>query len=104
LKGWFKTQTGKTVKTIQCDGGKEFVNNELKETLTSMGTDIIVSNPFTHVQNGVAESTHQTLTKLARTELLDSKLPQTLWAEAIHYVVHTTNIVQTVRDTNKSPF
>ncbi|GKA34108.1 putative ribonuclease H-like domain-containing protein [Tanacetum coccineum] len=44
-------------------------------------------------QNGVAERSNRTLIETARTMLADSKLPTTLWAEAVNtacYVCHVT--------------
>lgn len=55
-------------------------------------------------QNGRAERNNQTITKLARTLLLDSKQPRYLWPQACACAVYVLNIVNVCPQTNKSAY
>ncbi|GKA66076.1 putative ribonuclease H-like domain-containing protein [Tanacetum coccineum] len=55
-------------------------------------------------QNGVAERRNQTLIKVARTMLADSKLPATFWAEAVNTACYVQNRVLVVKPHNKTPY
>ncbi|GJZ83812.1 putative ribonuclease H-like domain-containing protein [Tanacetum coccineum] len=55
-------------------------------------------------QNGVAERKNMTLIKAARTMLADSKLPTTLWVEAVSTACYVQNRVLIVKPHNKTPY
>ncbi|GKF05173.1 retrovirus-related pol polyprotein from transposon TNT 1-94, partial [Tanacetum coccineum] len=55
-------------------------------------------------QNGVAERKNRTLIKVARTMLVDSKLPTTFWAEAVNTTCYVLNSVLVIKPHNKTPY
>ncbi|GJT70698.1 putative ribonuclease H-like domain-containing protein [Tanacetum coccineum] len=55
-------------------------------------------------QNGVDERRNRTLIKAARTMLADSKLPTTIWAEAVNTTCYVQNKVLVVKPHNKTPY
>lgn len=72
--------------------------------LTNIGAELIISNPGTPQQNGLAERNNRTLNNLARTMLIDSGVPKTLWMEAINFAVYVLNITTHCPEINKSAF
>ncbi|GKG05195.1 ribonuclease H-like domain-containing protein, partial [Tanacetum coccineum] len=54
--------------------------------------------------NGVAERKNRTLIKVARTMLVDSKLPTTFWAEAVNTACYVLNRVLVIKPHNKTPY
>nr|GEW07063.1 retrovirus-related Pol polyprotein from transposon TNT 1-94 [Tanacetum cinerariifolium] len=55
-------------------------------------------------QNGVAKRKNRTLIEVARTMLADSKLPSTLWAEAVNTACYVRNRVLVIKPHNKTPY
>ncbi|GJU35500.1 putative ribonuclease H-like domain-containing protein [Tanacetum coccineum] len=55
-------------------------------------------------QNGVAERKNKTLIEVARTMLVDSKLPTTFWAEAVNIACYVLNRVLVIEPHNKTPY
>lgn len=76
----------------------------MKKTLEDIGAELTFSNPYTPAQNGIAERTNRTLVELARTLLIQSKLPQFLWTEAIGFSRHILNCVTIHKEENKSAY
>ncbi|GJY68222.1 ribonuclease H-like domain-containing protein [Tanacetum coccineum] len=78
------------VKVIRCDNETELKNNEMNQFCEMKGILRQYSVARTPQQNRVAERRNRTLIEVARTMLVDSKLPTTFRAE----VVNTTCYVQ----------
>ncbi|GJR55505.1 uncharacterized mitochondrial protein-like protein [Tanacetum coccineum] len=55
-------------------------------------------------QNGVTERKNRTLIEAARTMLVDSKLPNTFWAEAVNTDCYVLNRVIVIKPHNKTPY
>src|SRR5207253_2688272 len=72
--------------------------------LNKNGTELVTSCPYSPEMNGIAERSNRTVQELARTALLDSGLPQNLWAESVQYVVYCLNITTICPSTGKSAF
>lgn len=92
------------VRTFQCDGGKEFDNNEVKSIMSKSGIKLVITNPYSPEQNGCAERSNQTIVNLARTMLLSKKLPKALWAEAVNTAVFVLNRTGPSGEDSKTPF
>ena len=54
--------------------GREFINRKVKSALDKIGAEILVSQPATQQQNGVAERNNRTIVNLARTMLIAAGL------------------------------
>lgn len=84
-------QTGKKIKCVQSDNGKEYDNTELNSLLERQG----VARRFTVVrtpqQNGVAERLNRTLLDMTRCLLIQSGLPVSFWGEAMATASHIRN-------------
>lgn len=96
-------QTGKKVKCIRSDNGREYVNCELNEFFKSKGIIHQRSVSYTPQQNGVAERANRTLVEMARCMLEESKLPQYLWSEAINTATYIRNRSPTKVLKDKTP-
>jgi hypothetical protein len=94
---------GHHVKIFRCDGGTEFINSQMKTTLTSLGIKLQTSAPYTPEQNGIAERDHRSTVESARSQIHDRGVPLSLWAEAVNYSVYVLN--RTLSKTHsKTPF
>ena len=63
----------------------------MKPWLDSKGIEFQPSAPHSPAQNGAAKRLNHTLTELAHAMLLEKKLLQTLWAEAIGHAAYIHN-------------
>jgi transposase InsO family protein len=90
-----KTQMNYHVKMFRTDRGGEFLNANLNQYFSTQGIVHQLTAPYTPEQNGVAERYNRTLVETARTFLLSSSLPSTLWGEAVltsNYILNRVNI------------
>ncbi|CAB0033335.1 unnamed protein product [Trichogramma brassicae] len=91
FKNLVENQTGHTIKELQSDGGKEYNNNRQNKLLKDAGIKRRFTVPHTPQQNGLAERKNRTLVETARCLLLQSGLPASFWAEAIHTANYIRN-------------
>ncbi|GJW47174.1 putative ribonuclease H-like domain-containing protein [Tanacetum coccineum] len=71
------------VKVIRCDNETKFKNRVMNQFCEMKGIKREFSVARTPQQNRVAERKNKTLIEASRTMLVDSKLPTTLWPEAV---------------------
>ncbi len=64
-----KTTTGKTIRILRTDGGKEYDNNYLNNYFATSGIVHQTSNPYTPQENGVAERMNRTAMESTRSSL-----------------------------------
>lgn len=76
-------QTGRKIKAVQSDNGKEYCNSTLDALFKEHGIRRRLTVPHTPEQNGVAERRNRTLVEAARCMIIQSGLPASFWAEAI---------------------
>ncbi|RXW14669.1 hypothetical protein EST38_g11187, partial [Candolleomyces aberdarensis] len=76
-------------RTLRSDNGGEFVNRKLETYLRESGIHHETTAAYTPEQNGMAERMNQSVRNAATAMLVDSKLPKTLWSEAMSAAVHT---------------
>jgi len=55
LRAYINTQFQKEIKTIQCDNGHEYVNNNFRKICETNGIHFRLSCPYTSSQNGKSE-------------------------------------------------
>lgn len=90
-KNYAETSTGKRIKALQSDNGKEFCNSIMENILKQFGIRRRLSAPYTPQQNGIAERKNRTLIESARCMLEESGLPKSFWAEAVATANHVRN-------------
>uniref|UniRef100_W8AQ86 Retrovirus-related Pol polyprotein from transposon TNT 1-94 n=1 Tax=Ceratitis capitata TaxID=7213 RepID=W8AQ86_CERCA len=84
-------QTGRKIKSVRSDNGREFVNSEFEKYLSERGIRHQTTVAYSPQQNGVAERANRTIVEMARCMINESKLPQTMWAEAVSTAVYIRN-------------
>lgn len=91
FKSRVERETGNKIKKLRTDNGCEFVSGDFNKFLESEGVHRQLTVQYTPQQNGVAERANRTLVEMARCLLLSSKLPESLWGEAINTAVYIRN-------------
>ncbi|GJW23734.1 ribonuclease H-like domain-containing protein [Tanacetum coccineum] len=87
----FKLLDESQVKSIRCDNGTEFKNNDMNQFCRMKGIKRKFSVARTPQQNEVAKRKNRTLIEAARTMLVDSLLPTTFWDEAVSTAYYVQN-------------
>jgi len=87
-KALVEKATRKKIKTFRTDNGGECISSQFEKYLKAEGIRHELTVPKTPQQNGVAE---RTLVEMARSMLLDLKLPNIFGVEAISTVVYLKN-------------
>ena len=95
LKIWkahVENHSGKKIKVLRIDNGKEYVNKNLQQLCEECGIQMQHSTPYTPHQNGMAERKNISLKEMATcmTEVRD--INPKLWYEAISFSSHIQNI------------
>lgn len=94
----------KKVKTLRSDNGGEYTSKKFEAYLKSEGIRHECTIPKTPEQNGVAERLNRTLDESSRSMLLDAKLSQKFWAEAVSTVVYLKNRCPTKAIEGMTPY
>jgi transposase InsO family protein len=81
------------IKCLRSDNGGEFTSKEFMDYCNSHGIKRQFSVARTPQQNGVVERKNMTVQEMARTMLMDSKLTDIFWTQAVHTTVHIQNRV-----------
>ena len=79
------------MRSIKTDNGGEYRSSEFLNLLRDKGITLKETVPYHSQTNPVAERTNRTLVTMARTALLHSNLPKTLWPEAVAHAAYTKN-------------
>jgi histone deacetylase 1/2 len=101
---YVSTQYNTTVQAVQCDNGREFDNAAAKLFLTSLGTVLRMSCPYTSPQNGKAERVIRTTNNIVRSLLFQASMPPTYWVEALNVATFLFNLHPTKTLHFKTPF
>lgn len=90
-KALVENQTGKKIKTLQSDNGKEFRNEKFDLFLKENGIGRKLTITHTPEQNGIAERKNRTLLDTARCLMMQSSLPPHFRAESINTANYILN-------------
>ncbi len=90
-KAEVENRTGRRLKTLRTDTGGEYTSREFQAHLKACGIRHELTIPKTPEQNGAAERLNRTLVETTRAMLLDSRLPQRFWAEAVSTAAYLRN-------------
>ncbi|GIL80331.1 hypothetical protein Vretifemale_9564, partial [Volvox reticuliferus] len=74
---------GRRIKEVRTDREREFVNQAMGDYVSNKGIIHGTTVGYTPKQNGAAECLNRTLLEKTRAMLVESELPQQLWAEAL---------------------
>jgi transposase InsO family protein len=92
------------IKQIVLDNGGEFTGTIFKNYLQERGIEHVFSPPETPEHNGYVERANQTILDKACAFLLNSKLTNDYWAEAINTSTFVSNLLPTPSCSNLSPY
>ncbi|KAH9779520.1 Integrase catalytic domain-containing protein [Citrus sinensis] len=87
-----ENQTGLKVKTPRTDNGLEYCNKLFEDFYEKNGIQRHKTVTYTPQQNGLTERMNRTLIKNVRCMLIYSKLPKTLWVEALNTACYLVNM------------
>ena len=93
------------ITRFRCDNGRgEYDNSLFRGILRVSGISFEPSPPYTQHKNGVSERMIRTLVTKARAMLLDSRLPDKFWAEAINTAAYLHGRSPSRPLCNKTPY
>jgi len=87
-KSLVEKSSGKKLKAMRTDNGGEFTSTQFNDYLRTQGIRHEQTILKTPEQNGVAERLNRTLVEMSCAMLLDAKLENLFWAEAIFTAVY----------------
>lgn len=99
-----QNQTGKRVKEIRCDNGREYINKDFYNFAKQEGIYLKPGPSYTHELNGVAERYNKTILDRARCLLSEAKIDKKYWPECIYTAAYIGNRLLTNTKINKTPF
>ena len=76
---------------MRSDNGGEYIAREFKALLVKNSIKHELMSPNLPHQNGTAERSWCTLSEMARSLIIESKLPKNLWAYAVMTATHIRN-------------
>ncbi|GJP79687.1 hypothetical protein CLOP_g9886 [Closterium sp. NIES-67] len=93
---------GTKLKSFQSDGALEYQSQRFRTYLAERGIRRLVSLPYAHQQQGVAERMNRTLQTTMRKLLLGMRLPNALWPDAMTHAVHLHNLLSSLTQQKKT--
>ncbi|CAI7831194.1 unnamed protein product, partial [Closterium sp. NIES-54] len=86
-------ESGEKLKSFQSDGGGEYTSQRFKQFLAEKGIKRLVSLPYAHQQQGVAERLNRNLQNTMRKLLRGTRLPNHQRPEAMDHAVMLHNLL-----------
>ncbi|KAF2902233.1 hypothetical protein ILUMI_03950 [Ignelater luminosus] len=83
--------TGKMIKELRCDNGKEYINSRVFQFAKEKGIIIKPCPPYVHELNGTAERYNRSLMDMGRCLLSEAKIHQRFWPEIIKAAAYLKN-------------
>ena len=91
IKTVAENQSGKKIKILRTDWGREFVNAAFDALLTECGIVHEYSAPYAHEQNGAAERVNRTIMEKARCLLFQCGLSTNYWPFVVEAAIYLYN-------------
>ncbi|CAI7767229.1 unnamed protein product, partial [Closterium sp. NIES-53] len=86
-------ESGVKLKSLQSDGGGEYTSQRFKQYLAERGIKQLLSLPYAHQQQGVAERMNRILQNSMRKLLRGMRLPNHQWPAAMDHAVMLHNLL-----------
>ena len=96
--------TGKTIKRLRCDNGKEYLNSNIYRLAREKGIFINVCPPYVHELNGTAERYNRSVMDMSRCLFAEAKVDRKFWPEVVCAAAYLRNRVLTNTIEKKTPY
>ena len=97
--------SGRSIRCFRCDNGRgEYDDQHFTDLLKVEGISYEPAAPYTQNQNCVSERKFCIVVERARTILLEARLPERFWADAVATAVYILHRSPTKALTGKTPF
>ncbi|KAK4397350.1 Retrovirus-related Pol polyprotein from transposon TNT 1-94 [Sesamum angolense] len=93
FKNLMEKQSGRSIKVLRSDRGKEYNNSEFDKFCEEEGIEHQTTVSYNPQQNGVSERKNRTVMEMARSMLQEKHLPKAFWAEAVYTAVYLLNSI-----------
>ena len=103
-EAWLSNQFNAKIKCLRSDRGGEYLSAEFTKYLKSKGTEHRVTMHDTPEPNGVAERLNRMLVERVRALIHASRLPKSLWGEAVMHAMWVKNHTSTCSLRKKTPY
>ncbi|KAH9722428.1 hypothetical protein KPL70_006731 [Citrus sinensis] len=103
FKAEVENQKDKKIKMVRSDRSGEYFSIEFNNYCEEVGIIHQRSAPFTPQQNGLAERKNMIFTDMINSMILNAKLPNNLWGEALLTACHIHNRITSLK-THISPY
>jgi transposase InsO family protein len=91
-------------KNVDNNNGGEFTSKEFMDYCSNHGIKRQFFLARTPQQNRVVERKNRTVQKMARTMIMDSKLTDIFWTQAVHTTFQFEKRVMLINNTDKTPY
>ena len=95
--------SGHRIMTLRSDNGGEFTSTAFQNYCSLHGIKRQFSQPYTPQHNGLVERKNRTILNIVRCFLIESKLPQSLWAKAVQAACTIINLCPSKLQPDKTP-
>jgi hypothetical protein len=99
-----KNEMDSRIKCLRSDNGGEFTSKEFMDYCNNHGIKRQFFIARTPQRNGVVERKNRTVQEMARTMIMDSKLTDIFWIQAVHTIVHIQKRVMLRKNIDKTPY
>lgn len=96
--------TGKKIKVLRCDNGREYLNKNIFEFTRNKGIKVDPCPAYVHELNGVAERFNRTIMNISRCLLNEANVHKRYWPEIVCAATYLKN--RTLENTmeKKTPY
>ena len=103
FKAFVKKQSGKHIKVLRSDWGKEYNFHEFDKFWEDEGIECQLTVAYFPQQNGVPKRKNWTVMEMSRSMLNEKGLPNTFWAEVVYTAIYILNRCLTKAVQYKTP-
>lgn len=98
-----ETETGKSLKCLRTDRGREYTSHEFADYCKEHGIWRQLTTAYTPQQNGIAERKNRTVMNMVRSMLSARKIPKCFWPEAVIWTFYILNRCPTLAVKDVTP-
>jgi hypothetical protein len=104
FKALDENQTGRKLKAIRSNRGREFMSRDFKEFCDKHGIKREYTIPVTPQKNGVVECQNRLVQQMERGMMSERDISLTFWVEVVHRTIHILNKAHLRPNNDKNPY